>query len=420
MKDALNALLTSWGLDEGSLLYTLAVVGLIAVVTALVHLLVHRVLLRALTRVTESSRHDRIRVFDARLAARLALAAQGVAVYVMGRAFLDPESWALPLLETVTHLWILLFTILALFALLDGIERLSRGARASQRLPLRGLFQGLKLAGTIVGLILAVALLIGKSPVILFSGLGAMTAVVLLVFRDPILGLVAGIQLSANDMLSVGDWLEMPDYGADGDVVDISLTTVKVRNWDKTITSIPNYALVSDSFKNWRNIEAVGGRRIKRSIRIEASSVGFASDELIERLRGAELLSDHIENKLESIRKDNEARGADPDSPTEARRLTNIGLLRAYLNQYLAYHDDINTELTHMVRQLQAGDDGIPLELYAFSHETSWIPYENVQSEIFDHVYAVLPAFGLRLHQAPSGHDVRAVGRSLLDKRGDA
>jgi miniconductance mechanosensitive channel len=409
MKDALTALLARWGVDETSLAYALTVIGLIAVVTGLVHLIVHRVLLRALTRFTSSSRRSGVRVFDARLAARLALSAQGVVVYVMGRAFLPPEHWTLELLETVTHLWILLFIVLALFALLDGIERFSRGSRAGDRLPLRGLFQGVKLAASIVGLIFAVALLIGKSPIILFSGLGAMTAVVLLVFRDPILGLVAGIQLSANNMLSVGDWLEMPDYGADGDVIEISLTTVKVRNWDKTITSVPNYALISNSFKNWRNIQAVGGRRIKRSIRLEASSVGFATDEDIERLRNAELLSEHIEDKLASIRKYNEKRGVNPDSPTDARHLTNLGLLRAYLSRYLETRDEINTELTHMVRQLQAGDDGIPLELYAFTHETSWVPYETVQSEIFDHVYAVLPFFGLRLHQAPTGNDVRSL-----------
>jgi len=418
MKDALTALLANWGVEETSLVYTLTVVGLIVAATALVHLVVHRILLRTLTRMTASSRRSSIRVFDQRLASRLALAAQGIVVYVMGRAFLPPDHWTLQLLETVTHLWILLFTVLALFALLDGIERLSRGVRASERLPLRGLFQGLKLVGSIVGLIFAIALLIGKSPVILFSGLGAMTAVVLLVFRDPILGLVAGIQLSANDMLSVGDWLEMPDYGADGDVIDISLTTVKVRNWDQTITSIPNYALVSDSFKNWRNIQAVGGRRIKRSIRIEAGSVGFASDADLERLRRAKLLSKHIEEKLASIREDNKNSGANPDSPTDARRLTKLGLLRTYLSNYLASRDDINTDLTHMVRQLQAGDDGIPLELYAFTHETSWVPYETVQAEIFDHVYSVLPAFGLRLHQAPNGSDVRSLSNALAGSSG--
>lgn len=409
MKDALTTLLSSWGVESTSLTYTLAAIGLIAAVTGLVHVLVHRILLRALARWTESSRSTSAKVFDRRLATRLALAAQGVVVDVMGKAFLAPGHWARSLLETVTQLWILLFTVLAVFALLDGIERLSRSARISQRLPLRGLFQGLKLLLSIVGLILAVALLIGKSPLILFSGLGAMTAVVLLVFRDPILGLVAGIQLSANNMLAVGDWLEMPDYGADGDVIDISLTTVKVRNWDKTITSVPNYALISSSFKNWRNIQAVGGRRMKRSIRIEASGVGFASDQDIERLRRAELLTDHIEDKLESIRRDNEQRGVDPDSPTDARRLTNLGLLRAYLSNYLASLDAINTDLTHMVRQLQAGDDGIPLELYAFTHETRWVPHEAIQSEIFDHVYAVLPTFGLRLHQSPTGSDVRSL-----------
>lgn len=413
MKERLNELLGELGVENTELVYTLSVIGLIAVVSLLVHLVLHRGLLRFLARFSPSRPRGAATLFDRRLAARLALAAQGVIVYVMARAFLASDDWILELVETLTNLWIVLFGVLALFSLLDGFERLGQRSEASRRIPLRGLFQGVKLVAAIIGVIVAIAFLIGKSPLILFSGLGAMTAVVLLVFRDPILGLVAGIQLSANDMLSVGDWLEMPDYGADGDVIDISLTTVKVRNWDQTITSIPNYALISDSFKNWRNIDIVGGRRIKRSIRLDASCVGFATEEDLERLHDAELLADYIEEKIEELDRDNEERGVDPESITDARRLTNIGLLRAYLTQYLGAHDKIRSDLTYMVRQLQAGDDGIPLELYAFCTETSWIPYETVQADIFDHVYSVLPAFGLRLHQSPTGHDVRDVGRAL-------
>src|SRR6056297_1787524 len=407
------------GVPDGEVSYLLAVAVLIFTISLALHLIIHRVVMRFLQRGYDRGlRGWRRAMFGHKLFPRLALTLQGGVVFVLVRAFLDAESELLAFVETVTHLWIILFALLALFSALDVIEEFSGRAGSKIKLPLRGLFQGLKLAATTVALIFAIAFLIGKSPVILFSGLGAMTAVVLLIFKDPILGLVAGIQLSANNMLSVGDWLEMPDYGADGDVIDISLTTVKVRNWDQTITSIPNYALVSDSFKNWRNIQAVGGRRIKRSIRIEAGSVGFASDADLERLRRAKLLSKHIEEKLASIREDNKNSGANPDSPTDARRLTKLGLLRTYLSNYLASRDDINTDLTHMVRQLQAGDDGIPLELYAFTHETSWVPYETVQAEIFDHVYSVLPAFGLRLHQAPNGSDVRSLSDALAGSSG--
>ena len=419
MQQKLQQWLESFEFADGEYVYFLVVIALIVLASAILHLILHRVILKFLGRGRSAGRTIWQRAFSGhKLFSRLALTLQGVVVFAMASAFLEDDSLAMSFIEAFTHLWIILFALLALFSLLDAVEEISRSAGSAIKLPLRGIFQSLKLVGTTVALIFAVAFLIGKSPLILFSGLGAMTAVVLLIFKDPILGLVAGIQLSANNMLAVGDWLEMNKYGADGDVIDISLTTVKVRNWDQTITSIPNYALVSDSFKNWRNIQAVGGRRIKRSIRIEAGSVGFASDADLERLRRAKLLSKHIEEKLASIREDNKNSGANPDSPTDARRLTKLGLLRTYLSNYLASRDDINTDLTHMVRQLQAGDDGIPLELYAFTHETSWVPYETVQAEIFDHVYSVLPAFGLRLHQAPNGSDVRSLSDALAGSSG--
>ncbi|MDT8450467.1 MAG: mechanosensitive ion channel family protein [Wenzhouxiangellaceae bacterium] len=411
MKERLNQWLETLGLAGSDVVYVLAVVGLIVVVSLALHLVLHRVVLRFVERSRKAGQRLWQRAFVGhKLFGRVALALQGVVVYVMAAAFLDAEALSLQIIEAVTHLWIILFALLAAFSLLDAFEEIWRTAGRSARLPIRGIFQSLKLVATTVALIFAVAMLIGKSPVILFSGLGAMTAVVLLIFRDPILGLVAGIQLSANNMLAIGDWLEMPNYGADGDVIDINLTTTKVRNWDKTITTIPNYALVSDSFKNWRNIEVVGGRRIKRAIRIDASSVRFVDDAGLEHLRKARLLSEYIENKVEEIAKYNRELGVDPASPINARHLTNLGIFRAYLTAYLGANENINTELTYMVRQLEPGEHGIPLELYAFARETSWVPYENIQSDIFDHVYAVIPEFGLRLHQAPSGFDVRRIG----------
>jgi len=414
MRQQLQQWLDQFGLADHDYVYVLAVLGLILIVSLVIHWILHRVVIRFIDRHRRDGRALwRRAFFGHKLFSRLALAAQGVVVFVLGGTLLEQEALAMRLIEAVTHLWIILFSLLALFSLLDALEELSRQARPAGRLPLRGIFQSVKLAATTVAVIFAVAFLIGKSPLILFSGLGAMTAVVLLIFRDPILGLVAGIQLSANNMLSVGDWLEMPNYGADGDVIDISLTTVKVRNWDKTITSIPSYALISDSFKNWHNIEEVGGRRIKRCIRIDAQSVGFASDDDLKRLRRARLLSDYIKKKLDEIEKSNRERDPEGSSPINLRRLTNLGLLRAYLVAYLGAHPDINHDLTYMVRQLEAGADGIPIQVYAFSKETSWVPYENIQSEIFDHIYAIVPEFGLRLHQSPGGHDIRDLARSM-------
>jgi miniconductance mechanosensitive channel len=414
VKEQLIQWLDRLGVPDGQQYYLLAVGLLILVVSLVLHFVLHRVVLRFIGRGSERGHQGwRRTLFGHKLFGRLALTLQGVVVFALAEAFLDADSMLLAFVEAVTHLWIILFSLLALFSLLDAIEEMSQQAGSRIKLPLRGIFQSLKLAATTIALIFAVAFLIGKSPVILFSGLGAMTAVILLIFKDPILGLVAGIQLSANDMLSVGDWLEMPDYGADGDVIDISLTTVKVQNWDKTITSIPSYALISNSFKNWRNIERVGGRRIKRAIHIDATSVGFVDEDDLKRLSGIRLLADHIESKRAEIREANEQRGVDPDAPVNARKMTNLGLLRAYLTAYLADNDHINHDLTFMVRQLEAGPNGIPIQLYGFANRTSWVPYENIQSDIFDHVYAIVPYFGLRLHQAPGWHDVRSLGTSL-------
>ena len=419
MKQQLQQWLEFFGFGDSEYAYFLAVIALILVVSLAIHLVLHRIILRLLGRGQRAGRTVWQRAFSGhKLFARIALALQGVVVFTMASAFLEADSQVLGLTEVVTHLWIILFALLGLFSLLDAIEEISRSSGPAMRLPLRGIFQSLKLVATTVALIFAVAFLIGKSPLILFSGLGAMTAVVLLIFKDPLMGLAAGIQLSANDMLSVGDWLEMPQYGADGDVIDISLTTVKVRNWDKTITSIPSYALISDSFKNWRNIEAVGGRRIKRAINIDATSVGFASEEELARLRRARLLSDHIEKKAVEIQRANEAKGVDASSPMNTRRLTNLGIFRAYLTAYLADSANINHDLTFMVRQLEAGPNGIPLQVYGFANQTSWIPYENIQSDIFDHIYAIIPEFGLRLHQAPSGHDIQRAAAQLASGPG--
>jgi len=421
VKQQLIDWLASFGFNDSEYLYLLVVIGLILTVSLIIHLVVHRVLIGFVGRSRRAGGALWQRAFFGHnLFSRLALTLQGVIVFALAAALLQADSLALQIIEAVTHLWIILFALLSLFSLLDSIEEISRSAGPAVKLPLRGIFQGLKLLGSSVALIFAVAFLIGKSPLILFSGLGAMTAVVLLIFKDPILGLVAGIQLSANNMLAVGDWLEMPRYGADGDVIDISLTTVKVRNWDKTITSIPSYALISDSFKNWRNIEAVGGRRIKRAINIDATSVGFASPDELKRLRRARLLSGYIEEKAAELERANRADGADPSSPMNTRQLTNLGILRAYLTAYLADNENINHDLTFMVRQLEAGPNGIPLQVYAFARQTSWVPYENVQSDIFDHIYAIVPEFGLRLHQAPSGHDVQRAAERLVNRAGQA
>jgi miniconductance mechanosensitive channel len=235
-----------------------------------------------------------------------------------------------------------------------------------------------------------------------------MTAVVMLVFRDAILGFVAGIQLSANQMVSPGDWIEMPKYGADGDVLEVALTTVKVRNWDKTITTIPTYALISESFKNWRGMKESGGRRIKRAIHIDMHSIRFCDEPMLQRFSKIEFVSEHLARKRQEIAHWNADRGVDDSAPINGRRLTNIGTFRAYLIAYLRAHPMIHQEMTFLVRQLAPTPHGLPLEIYVFSRDQVWANYEGIQADIFDHVLAVAPEFDLRIFQTPTGGDVRA------------
>jgi miniconductance mechanosensitive channel len=235
-----------------------------------------------------------------------------------------------------------------------------------------------------------------------------MSAVLMLIFKDTILGFVAGVQLSTNDMLRVGDWIEMPQLNADGDVIDIALHTVKVRNWDKTITTIPSWRLISDSYKNWRGMQETGGRRIKRALYIDASSVHFLDDEEIRRLARLRLLADYLPSKERDVAQWNHGLGKAAALPANRRRLTNLGTFRAYVQAYLDRHPQIHRELSCMVRQLASEAQGIPLELYCFTTTVAWADYEGIQADIFDHLFALLPEFGLALYQQPSGRDVRA------------
>ena len=240
----------------------------------------------------------------------------------------------------------------------------------------------------------------------MLSGIGALTAVLLLVFKDTILGFVGGIQLIANDMLRPGDWIEMDKYGADGDVLEISLTTVKVQNWDKTITTIPTYSLISDSFKNWRGMQESGGRRIKRSVYIDVNSIRFCTPEMIQRFKGISRIRDYVEAKEKELQEYNQLHHGDHSSLADGRRMTNVGTFRQYLNAYLRQHPKIHQELTFLIRQLQPTETGLPIEIYVFSNDQVWANYENIQADIFDHIYAILPIFELRPFQSVGGHDL--------------
>lgn len=389
-------------------IYTLGIITWIAIVSIVIHLVLHRGVLRLLNRSVVVGRAGwRRTLFEHKLFSRSALLLQGGIIYVQAELWLEPSAPLRDLIETTAEMWMLVFALLAFFSLLDAIHGALGSRSTFAHFPLSGLLQTSKLFASVLIGIIIVSLLMGKSPVILLSGLGALSAVVMLVFKDPILGLVAGIQLSANNMLAVGDWLEMPKYGADGDVIDIGLTTVKVQNWDKTITTVPTYALIADSFKNWRGMSESGGRRIKRSVLIDTGSVRFLDEDDLRRLSKAQLLSEYLQQAVDTIEKHNAETQADLSSLINGRRLTNLGTLRAYLVSFLKANPGIHQDMTLMVRQLEPTPQGLPIQIYAFTNTTSWGAYEDIQSDIFDHLFAVLPEFGLRAHEAPTGEDIR-------------
>lgn len=283
----------------------------------------------------------------------------------------------------------------------------------TRQVPIKGYLELLRIALYTVGTIVVIAIMIGRSPLLLLSGLGALSAVLMLVFKDTILGFVASVQLSSNDMLRIGDWIEMPSAGADGDVIDISLHTVKVHNWDKTITTIPTWKLISESFKNWRGMFNTGGRRIKRSLFIDAASVRFLSEDEQNNLKRFRLLTNYLEQKKIEIEQWNESLGEMSQVPVNKRRLTNLGTFRAYAQAYLENHPGVHKELMIMVRHMPTAAEGIPLEIYCFTNVTAWKDYERIQADIFDHLYSIVSEFDLDIYQKPGGSDIRIFRENL-------
>ena len=300
---------------------------------------------------------------------------------------------------------VLLLTMALSSTLSAGSEIYSRTEMSKDR-PLKGFVQLLQIVVWILGGIMIVAAILDRSPVLLLSGFGAMTAVLLLIFKDTILSLVASVQITAQDMVRVGDWIEMPQYGADGDVIDVQLHTIKVQNWDKTIVTVPTHKLVSESLKNWRGMSQSGGRRIKRSLYIDISSIRFLSDDEVENFRRLALLVDYIDHKAQELADYNAGLDYAVDADVNHRRLTNVGTFRAYAYNYLKNHPKIRNDMTLLVRQLDPGPEGLPIQVYCFTNTTAWDAYEGIQSDIFDHLLAIVPEFGLRIFQKPAGSDL--------------
>ena len=310
------------------------------------------------------------------------------------------------LIRNIAMGYTVLMMTLALTAILSAANAIYAASPAGKERSLKGFVQLVQIVVCMLGGVLIVATVLDRSPLLLLSGFGAMTAILLLVFKDTILSLVASVQLTAQDMVRVGDWIEMPQFGADGDVVDVQLHTVKVQNWDKTITTIPTHRLITDSFKNWRGMSQSGGRRIKRCIFLDVSSIRFQTRDEVDHFTRFALLKDYIKDKEQELTDYNAGLETEVDAEVNRRRLTNVGTFRAYAYNYLKNHPKIHAGMTLIVRQLAAGPEGLPLEIYCFTNTTEWATYEDIQSDIFDHLLAIVPEFGLRLYQKPAGSDL--------------
>ncbi|MGJ8679963.1 mechanosensitive ion channel family protein [Paraglaciecola sp.] len=324
-----------------------------------------------------------------------------LAIYLLSPLLIENPS-LLAFLQKSAVVYVIFVTVMACSALLNTIEDTYNASNLAKKAPITGFIQVGKLFIVIIAGLLMISNLLDKSPLLLLSGLGAVTAILLLLFRDTILGFVAGIQIAANRMVNTGDWIEMPKYGADGDVLQVGLTTVKVQNWDKTISTIPTYALITESVKNWRGMSESGGRRIKRSINIDVQSIQFCDQEMLKELSSIRYIKAYVESKLQELQSFNQEQKIETQDLVNSRRLTNIGTLRAYMQAYIQAHPKINKDMTLMVRQLPATELGVPLEVYCFSADKVWTNFEAIQGDIFDHFLAMLPVFKLRAYQRVS------------------
>jgi miniconductance mechanosensitive channel len=330
---------------------------------------------------------------------RAAHLAPSLTLYLLSPGLFDTSLITYVVLKKFSLIYLMTSVLFAALSVLNSGEAIYNESALAKRAPIRGFVQVAKLVLTLIYIILGIAELLDKSPLILISGLGAVTAIILLLFRDAILGFVAGIQIAANRMVNNGDWIEMPKYHADGDVLAVGLTTVKVQNWDKSISTIPTHALISEPVKNWRGMQESDGRRIKRSLHIDIQSTKFCNQSLLDHVQNLHILKPYLEKKNDELLQDRKKRELSDDDIINARKLTNLGTFRAYMQAYIDTHPLVNHSMTCMVRQLPASELGIPLEVYCFSKIKNWVEYEAIQADIFDHFFAMLPLFELRAYQ---------------------
>lgn len=412
----MNELLANWvrslPINETyeSMLVSMLSIGLILFVAAISYFVVKRIIVRLINKLIASSDSNLDDV----------LVEHKVFNYI---AYLVPVSLIINFVPktleqypsisdgvvSIATISFVIVVVMLLDSLIDSLLAIYNSFEISKKNPLQNIAQVAKLLTYFIAIIVVVSLVIGESPLKLFAGLGAMTAILMLIFRDPILGFVAGLQLNFNNMVGVGDWVDMPQHNASGDIMEIGLTTVKVRNFDNTITTVPTQSLINESFKNWRGMQESNGRRIKRAINIDVNSIQFCDEDALKRYSKVDYIKDYILATQEAVKSFNQDNVGDTESLVNGRRMTNVGTFRAYILAYLQNHPNINQQLTLLVRQLAPTESGLPIEIYAFSAEKEWLKYEAIQADIFDHLFSVAKEFDLRIFQKPTGSDLQSI-----------
>ena len=416
LKEIMLEVLTNWMISFGLDMSTTIILArgilllLVVVFSFISYWLAKHFILKGLKTIisrTETQWDDMI--LKEKVFSRLAHIAPAVVIYLFASMPFADYDWIISLVLGIALIYMIVMGILALNALLNAALAIYSTYEISNRIPIRGFIQVLKIIIYFLSGIFIISILVNKTPMYLFSSLGALTAILMFIFKDAILGFIAGIQLSANRMVANGDWIEMPKYGANGNIIEIALTTVKVQNFDMTITTIPTYALITDSFKNWRGMSDSGGRRIMRSVNIDLNTIKFCSDEMLDRFSKIQHISNYVSEKKIEVQENNKLKKIDESSLVNGVRMTNIGTFRTYVSAYLANHPEINKDMTLLVRQLAPTEHGLPIEVYVFSKEKAWENYESIQANIFDHILAVVPEFDLRVFQDPSGKDFNII-----------
>ena len=395
-------------LPQHPLLNALSVLGILAVISLLAFYITEKIILTMLTRMFRKTSTDLDDILANRnVFNRLAYLVPALIFYNF--AYATPQFTAI--VQRASLSLMALSGLLVINAFLSALSDMYEKTKYSERMHIKSYIQITKLIVNILGAVVIVAILIDKNVAWLLSGLGAMTAVLLLIFKDTILSLVASIQISSNDLFKVGDWIEAPQFGADGDVIDIALHTVKIQYWDKTISIVPTNKLIESTFRNWRGMSESGGRRIKRSLFIDMNSIHLCDEILLQKFTSFELIHEYIQQKQKEVAEHNKTHSIDTSELINGRRLTNIGTFRAYIEAYLRNNSQIHPEMTFLVRQLEPTATGLPIQIYVFTNDTDWVRYEGIQADIFDHLLAVIPEFGLKIFQSPTGKDFGKLGK---------